>query len=235
MEFPVMIGDKKLVFDSNLQGVMVEGKEFVSTKDTPLVYEQVKDLRHAHVRTQMSSNTSTLIPALRVLGVRYPAYFDQPEVVASQNDISFYWNKSKLAAYYNRFSTDNLAYEVRKETIKKAVEFLANRDTIDLPEEYLKEMDEPCAFLGIFRGFPIFDSKTGVAKLLCRIGIHIDPEVVMISTPLDEHSSLVYELATQIGSELGIQGVYKKNRVSFSQKEQVVDFILKEARGKPIT
>lgn len=229
-----MIGSKKLVFDSALQGVMIGGKEYTATKDMPLVYEQVKDITHEHVRVQMSSNTSTLIPALRVLGVTYPTYFDEPAVVASQNDISFYWNKSKLAAYYNRFSTDNLSYEERKETIKRAVAFLANNTVLELPEEYLKEMSEPCRFLGIFRGFPIFDSSTGVAKLLCRIGIHVDPEAVMISTPLDEHASLVYEIATQIGSELGIQGVYKKNRVSFSQKEQVLTYILKEALGKPL-
>ena len=56
----------------------------------------------------MSTNTSTLIPALRILVVPYSPYFDGREVVDSQNDITFYWEPSKLAAFYNRFSTDEL-------------------------------------------------------------------------------------------------------------------------------
>lgn len=232
MEFPVFIGEKKLLFDSELQGVMIEGKEFISTKDTPLVYEQVKDKRSDHVRVQMSSNTSTLIPALRVLGISYPEYFDHKDVVQSQNNIRFYWNKSQLAAYYNRYSTDNMKYEDRKQTIKDAVAFLTSGKEFDLPEEYLHELSEPCKVLGFYGGFPIFDSSTGVAKLLSRLGIHIDPEVVMISTPMDEYATTVYELATELGSALGIQGVYKKNRVSFSEKEKVVEFLKREALGK---
>jgi hypothetical protein len=232
MEFPIVFGDKKMVFDSTLSGVMVSGKEFLATKDSELIYYQIQDRREEHIRLQMSSNTSTVIPALKVLGIPYPSYFDEEEVVKSQNDITFYWKKSKLAAYYNRYSTDALKNEERKPVIKEAIAFLTSGAPFDLPEEYLKELSEPCKLLGFYGGFPVFDSSTGMAKLLSRFGIHFDPESVMISTPMDEHANTVYELATKIGSALGIQGVYKKNRVTFSQKEMVVEFILREALGK---
>jgi hypothetical protein len=125
-----------------------------------------------------------------------------------------------------------MKFEDRKETIKAAVAFLVSDKSFELPEEYLKELSEPCTLLGFYGGFPIFDSSTGVAKLLSRFGIHFDPESVIISTPMDEHASVVYELATKIGSALGIQGVYKKNRVVFAEKKVVMDFIMKEALGK---
>ena len=233
MEFPVTVNGKTMVFDSELNGVMISGKEFVSTKDLPLVYEQVKDKRDEHVRLQMSSNTSTLIPALRVLGIPYSSYFDQEDVVNSQNDITFYWKPSKLAAYYNRFSTDLLEYETRKQTIKDAVQFITtNVENLDLKDEYIEQLLMPCRLLGFYGGFPIYDSKTGMAKLVSRVGIHIDPESIMISTPLDEHSRVVYDIATEIGSKLGIQGVYKKNRVTFSEKELVYKFLVENAVSK---
>ncbi|PJA15713.1 hypothetical protein CO112_00565 [Candidatus Dojkabacteria bacterium CG_4_9_14_3_um_filter_150_Dojkabacteria_WS6_41_13] len=232
MEFPIIIGDKKLTFDSSLVGVMVSGKEFIATKDSPLIYDQIKDRHETQLRLQMSSNTSTLIPALKVLGVPYPVYFDQEDVVKSQNDITFYWKKSQLAAYYNRYSTDNMLYPERKQVIKEAVAFIVNSGSLDLPEEYLTKLNEPCKLLGFYAGFPIFDSSTGMAKLLSRLGIHVGPESIMISTPLDEHATLVYDTATAIGSALKIQGVYKKNRVTFSDKKLVLDFLMKGALGK---
>jgi len=231
MEFPIEIQGKKLIFDSSLSGVMVSGKEFVATKDLPLIYYQIEDRHEPTVRLQMSSNTSTLIPALRVLGLPYPAYFDLEPVVKSQNDITFYWNKSQLAAYYNRFSTDRLEYPERKQVIKDAVAFLTGNRDLNLPEEYLHELSEPCKLLGFYQGFPVFDGSTGMAKLLSRIGIHVDPESIMISTPLDEHASLVYETATKIGSDLKLQGVYKKNRVVFAEKEKVFAYLIEKGLG----
>jgi len=231
MEFPIEFQGKKLIFDSSLTGLMISGKELLATKDTPLIYYQLPERKEQTVRLQMSSNTSTLIPALKALGVSYPAYFDEKAVVESQNDITFYWKPSKLAAYYNRYSTDKLEYPQRKERIKEAVEFLTSNTAQTLPEEYLHELREPCRLVGFYKGFPIYDGSTGMAKLLSRIGIHIDSESVMVSTPLDEHASLVYEMATQLGTGLGIQGVYKKNRVVFAEKEKVVRYLQQQGLG----
>ena len=114
MKFEVKQGSKKLIFNSELTGLVVNGKEYVSGKGGALIYDQTKELKASEVKLQMSSNTSTLIPALRVLSVPYSSYFDQKEVVESQNNITFYWNKSKLAAFYNRFSTDELDYGKRE-------------------------------------------------------------------------------------------------------------------------
>lgn len=72
----------------------------------------------------MSTNTSTLIPALRILGIAYHSYFDERPVVESQNNITFYWNPSKLAAFYNRFSTDELEHRDREPVVRRAVDFL---------------------------------------------------------------------------------------------------------------
>jgi hypothetical protein len=238
MEFPVEIQGKKLIFDSSLSGVMVSGKELIATKDLPLIYHQVAELvdrNEKTVRLQMSSNTSTLIPALKVLGLRYPAYFDRKDVVNSQNDITFYWSKSQLAAFYNRYSTDRLEYPERKQVIKEAVAFLTSNAEFSLPEEYLAHLKEPCKLLGFYRGFPIFDDSTGMPKLLSRLGIHVGPESVMVSTPLDEHATLVYETATQIGTDLGIQGVYKKNRVSFAEKDLVINYLREKGLGMRAT
>ena len=70
----------------------------------------------------MSTNTSTLIPALRILGIPYHSYFDERPVVESQNNITFYWSPSRLAAFYNQFSTDELEYQDREPVIRQAVE-----------------------------------------------------------------------------------------------------------------
>jgi hypothetical protein len=164
-----------------------------------------------------------LIPAFRALGIPYASYFDERDVVESQNDITFYWKPSKLAAFYNRFSTDELDYAEREPVIRQAVEFLiSNGPTLPLPEELLSRMVEPCKLLGFYQGFPIFDSSTGFAKLQSRLGIHLDPESVMISTPLDKYEGDVYELADSLARESGLDYSKKKNRVIFPKDERLL-------------
>ncbi|MCC7303955.1 hypothetical protein IT418_00865 [bacterium] len=150
----------------------------------------------------------------------------------SQNDITFYWKKSQLAAYYNRYSTDNLKYAERQGVIKEAVAFITSGKVFDLPEEYLTELSEPCKILGFYGGFPIFDSSIGMAKLLSRLGIHVDLEAIMISTPMDEHAQTVYALAKEIEDKLVIQGFYKKNRVVIAERQKVFDFLMKSCLGR---
>ena len=175
----------------------------------------------------MSTNTSTLIPALRTLSIPYPSYFDDRQVVESQNDITFYWKPSKLAAFYNRFSTDELDYADREPVIRQAVEFLrSNNETIPLPEELLARMREPSRLLGFYQGFPIFDGATGFAKLQSRLGIHLDPEAVMISTPLDKYEDDVYELAEHVASETGLTYSKKKNRVIFPKEDRLLKLLV---------
>jgi hypothetical protein len=175
------------------------------------------------VELQMSTNTSTLIPALRSLGIRYAPYFDERPVVESQNDITFYWQPSKLAAFYNRFSTDELDYADRQPVIRQAVEFLlSNPETLPLPEEFLKRMEEPSRLLGFYRGFPIFDGSTGFARLQSRLGIHVDTETVMISTPLDKYEGDIYELAEHLAHETGLEYSKKKNRVMFLKNDELL-------------
>ena len=53
-------------------------------------------VRRQEVELQMSTNTSSLIPAFRVLGLGYNSYFDERPVIESQNDITFYWKPSRL-------------------------------------------------------------------------------------------------------------------------------------------
>ena len=120
----------------------INGKEYLSGRDGVLIYDKIRNLQRAdEVELQMSTNTSTLIPALRALGISYAAYFDERPVVDSQNDITFYWKPSKLAAFYNRFSTDELDYADREPVIRRAVEFLvSNNETFPLPEELLARM-----------------------------------------------------------------------------------------------
>ncbi len=56
--------------------------EYVSGRDGVLIYDKIRDLQRAdEVELQMSTNTSTLIPALRVLGISYAAYFDERPVI----------------------------------------------------------------------------------------------------------------------------------------------------------
>ena len=221
MRFEVKLGPKRLIFDSDLRGLRVKGNEYTSGRDGVLIYDQTRSLQRAdQVEIQMSTNTSTLIPALRTLGIPYSSYFDDRRVVQSQNDITFYWKPSKLAAFYNRFSTDELDHPDREPVIRRAVNFLrANPETLPLPEELLARMLEPPRLLGFYQGFPIFDGSTGFAKLQSRLGIHLDPEAVMISTPLDKYEADVYELAEGLSRETGLDYSKKKNRVIFPKDE----------------
>ena len=204
MRFEIEQGSKRLIFDSDLHGLRIKGREYLSGRDGVLIYYQARDLRADQVELQMSTNTSTLIPAFRTLGIPYNSYFDDKQVVQSQNDITFYWKPSKLAAFYNRFSTDELDYGDREPVIRQAVEFLlSNPRTLPLPEELLVRMLEPSRLLGFYQGFPIFDGSTGFAKLQSRLGIHLDQEAVMISTPLDKYEVDVYELAEALSRETG--------------------------------
>jgi hypothetical protein len=226
MRFEIERGPKRLIFDSDLRGLRVKGIEYNSGRDGVLIYDQTRDLQADEVELQMSTNTSTLIPALKTLGIAYHPYFDEKEVVESQNDITFYWNPSKLAAFYNLFSTDELDYAARELVIRQAVEFLAsNNQTLPLPEELLERMLEPPRLLGFYRGFPIFDGSTGFAKLQSRLGIHLDPEAVMISTPLDKYEGDVYELAGHLGRETGLDYSKKKNRVIFPKDERLLQLL----------
>jgi len=213
-----------LIFDSDLHGLRINGKEYLSGRDGVLIYDQTRDLQADEVELQMSTNTSSLIPALRVLGLPYSAYFDQRQVVESQNDITFYWEPSKLAAFYNRFSTDELDYAGREPVIRRALEFLlSNPGTLPLPEELLARMSQPSRLLGFYRGFPIFDGSTGFAKLQSRLGIHLDPEAVMISTPLDRYEADVYGLAESLSGETGLDYSKKKNRVIFPRDRALLE------------
>ena len=220
MRFEIELGPKRLIFDPDLRGTQIQGIEYISGRDGVLIYDQTRNLHADEVELQMSTNTSTLIPALRTLGIPYSAYFDERPVVESQNDITFYWNPSKLAAFYNRFSTDELDYADRESVIRNAVEFLcSNPGTLPLPEELLARMSEPPRLLGFYQGFPIFDGSTGFAKLQSRLGIHLDSEAVMISTPLDKYEADVYELAESLSKETSLDYSKKKNRVIFPKDE----------------
>jgi hypothetical protein len=224
MRFEIKQGPKRLIFDSNLHGLRIKGREYLSGRDGFLIYDQTRDLQKAdEVELQMSTNTSTLIPALRTLGIPYSSYFDDRQVIESQNDITFYWQPSKLAAFYNRFSTDELDYPDRESVIRQAVNFLlSNPRTLPLPEELLARMLESSKLLGFYQGFPIFDGSTGFAKLQSRLGIHLDPEAVMISTPLDKYEVDVYELAEGLSRETGLSYSKKKNRVIFLKDEKLL-------------
>ena len=224
MRFEIEQNGKRLIFDSDLHGVIVNGVEYLSGRDGVLIYDKVIDIRANEVELQLSTNTSTLIPALHVLDIPYHPYFDERPVVDSQNNITFYWNPSKLAAFYNRYSTDELDYEDREPVIRKAVEFIiSNADELPLNEEFLTRMLEPCKLLGFYQGFPIFDGAVGFAKLQSRLGIHVGTQDVMISTPLDQYESDIYGLAEQISKEIGLDYSKKKNRVVFEITPQLLD------------
>ena len=226
MRFEIEQDSKRLVFDSDLYGFKVNGEEYVSGKDGVLIYDKTIGLQADVVELQMSTNTSTLIPALRILGIPYHSYFDEMPVVESQNDITFFWNPSKLAAFYNRFSTDELRYPDRESVIRRAVDFLSsNIDSLPLQEEYLAQLLEPCKLLGFYKGFPIFDSSVGFAKLQSRLGIHIDPEEIMISTPLDRYEADVYELAELIRHATGLSYSKKKNRVNLPKDKKLLELL----------
>jgi len=226
MRFELELNAKRLVFDSDLYGLKVNDVEYVSGKDGVLIYDKTRDLQADEAELQMSTNTSTLIPALRILGIPYHSYFDERPVVESQNDITFFWNPSKLAAFYNRFSTDELGYPDREPVIRRSVDFLAsNSDSLPLEDEFLSRMLEPCKLLGFYQGFPIFDSSVGFAKLQSRLGIHIDPEEVMISTPLDQYENDVYELAELLKQATGLNYSKKKNRVNFKKDIKLLELL----------
>ncbi len=226
MRFEIRLGPKRLLFDSDLHGLRVNAIEYLAGKDGVLIYDKTRDVRAGEVELQMSTNTSTLIPAFQMLGIPYSPYFDERPVVESQNDITFYWKPSKLAAFYNRFSTDELGYEDREPVIRRAVEFLrSNPETLPLPEELLARMLEPSRLLGFYQGFPIFDGSAGFARLQSRLGVHLDSESVMISTPLDKYEEDVYELAESLARETGLDYSKKKNRVIFPKEERLLKLL----------
>ena len=226
MRFQIERDSKHLVFNSDLRGLKVNGVEYVSGQDGVLIYDKTRDLQADEVELQMSTNTSTLIPALRTLGITYNSYFDERPVIESQNNISFYWNPSKLAAFYNQFSTDELEYKDREPIIHRAIDLLSsNRDSVPLQEEFLAQLLEPCKLVGFYQGFPIFDSSVGFAKLQSRLGIHIDPEEVMVSTPLDQYELDVYELAELLSKETGLSYSKKKNRVNFPKNPKLLNLL----------
>lgn len=227
MRFEIAQGSKHLIFDSDQRGLKIDGVEYLSGRDGILIYDQTRDLPQAdEVELQMSTNTSTLIPALRTLHIPYAPYFDERPVVESQNDITFYWNPSKLAAFYNRYSTDELDYPDREPVIRQAVEFLvSNPQALPFEAELLSRLLEPVRLLGFHRGFPIFDGATGFARLQSRLGIHIDTETVMISTPLDQYEGDIYELAEALAGETGLDYSKKKNRVIFPKEDRLLKLL----------
>jgi hypothetical protein len=223
MRFELQLGPKRLLFDSDLHGLRINGVDYLAGRDGILIYDKTRDVTADVVELQMSTNTSTLIPALRALGIPYASYFNERPVVTSQNDITFYWKPSQLAAFYNRYSTDELDYPEREPVIRQAVDFLtSNPQTLTLPEELLTRMSEPSTLLGFYDGFPIFDGSTGFARLQSRLGIHVDTDTIMISTPLDKYEADVYELAEQLAKETGLEPSRKKNRVMFLKDEKLM-------------
>ncbi|MBN8656008.1 MAG: hypothetical protein J0M11_09750 [Anaerolineae bacterium] len=233
IEFP---NEKTLTFSDETKGIIVNGIEYLAEGDGVLVYDQVKKIFSNKVVCQYSTNTSTLIPAFRILNIAYHPYFDIREVVESQNRITFYWNKSKLAAYYNRFGTDKIDLDRRRDVISTAVSFLAETATSSLdflPDELLNEIKDPCKFIGFYNGFPVFDATKGFPALLSRIGIHIGIATVMISTPIEKYNEDVYELGKILEQRLNIRANYKKNRVVFDKSEAIINEILSNEFSNP--
>ena len=226
MRFEIQLNNKRLIFDPDLHGLRVNGVEYKAGRDGVLIYDQVRDLRVDEVEVQLSTNTSALIPTFRILGIPHNSYFDERPVIESQNNITFYWQPSKLAAFYNRFSTDELEYKDREPVIRQAVEFItANVEELPLQEEYLTRMLEPCKLLGFYQGFPIFDDSVGFAKLQSRLGIHIGTEGIMVSTPLDRYELDVYELAEFLRKTTGLEYSRKKNRVIFPREPELLELL----------
>ena len=226
MRFEIELGPKRLIFDSDLHGLRLKGREYLSGREGIFIYDQTREMRGDEVELQMSTNTSTLIPGFRTLDIPYPSYFDERDVVHSQNDIIFYWKPSKLAAFYNRYSTDELDYADREPVIRQAVEFLRSNDQkLPLPEELLTRMSQPSRLLGFYQGFPIFDGSTGFAKLQSRLGIHLDSETVMVSTPLDKYEEDIYALAEHLARESGLDYSRKKNRVIFLKDDRLLQLL----------
>ena len=86
-------------------------------------------------------------------------------------------------------------------------------------------MPAPSRLLGFYQGFLIFDGSTGFARLQSRLGIHLDPEAVMISTPLDKYEDDVYELAERLAAETGLDYSKKKNRVIFPKDDRLLQIL----------
>ena len=53
----------------------------------------------------------------------------------------------------------------------------------------------------------------------------LDPEAVMISTPLDKYEGDVYELAENLAAETGLDYSKKKNRVIFPKDERLLQLL----------
>ena len=227
--FSITISTQSILhFDAAQDGVLVRGVSYLSGEDGELIYDQVEGLRADEVTCQLSTNTSSLIPALRMLGISYNSYFDQRPVVESQNDIRFYWNPSRLAAFYNRFGTDGTPDNEREEIIRRGVDFLL--DTADsgddfLPEEMLKEFYEPCVLLGFYQGLAIYDAHAGLPQLRSRLGIHVGVESILISTPMDRYADDVAEVAHKIERISGVSSHPKKNRYRFPRDRRVLEVI----------
>ncbi len=69
--FEIILGTKRLIFDSDLRGLRIGGTEYLSGRDGVLIYDQTRDLKSDIVELQMSTNTSTLIPGLRALSIPF--------------------------------------------------------------------------------------------------------------------------------------------------------------------
>ena len=117
-----------------------------------------------------------------------------------------------------------LIYDKTRDLTADVVELQMSTNTqaLPLPEELLTRMTEPSTLLGFYEGFPIFDGSTGFARLQSRLGIHIDTETIMISTPLDKYEADVYEIAEKLEKETGLEPSKKKNRVMFLKDEKLL-------------
>jgi hypothetical protein len=71
MRFEIKLAPKYLLFDSDLHGLKIKGMDYLSGRDGILIYDKTRDVTTDVVELQMSTNTSTLIPALRALGIPY--------------------------------------------------------------------------------------------------------------------------------------------------------------------
>lgn len=218
--------EKSIIFSSRISGLKVGRHEYKAKDDGILIYDQTKQAAADEVVCQLSTNTSTLIPALKVLQVQYNKYFDDREVVESQNDITFYWKPSYLAGFYNKYSTDGVKREKREPIIRSAVRFLTTSSGKKinhlLKKEQLKELSEKCRLLGFYEGFPIFDAAYGMPMLKSRLGIHIGEESIMVSTPLNRYTHDVVEIAKKLAKEARTTPQYKKNRVRFEKTDKLL-------------
>ena len=61
-----------------------------------------------------------------------------------------------------------------------------------------------------------------IPNFTTRWGIHLDPEAVMISTPLDKYEEDVYELAESLSQQTSLSYSKKKNRVIFPKDEKLL-------------